>query len=324
MIVRIVKDWNRETPMFRQTPNNDGIWEDIQFTFEDIERCDYLIVCNRPPYDLKVNCPEGHKWLISMEPPIEEYSFCVNSFKYFDKIFTQRQNPVTKNLIFTHGSLPWHIDVDYKDLMNLDIGTSQQLERISFVTSNLRTTEGHRRRQKFFDFMRNQNMIEIDYYGRGINEVENKFDALYPYKYSIAIESCSYDNYWTEKLADCFLSWTMPIYYGAPNITDYFPKESIIMIDLSNPNDSINTIMKALHEDKWSRNLEYLKIARDLVLNKYQFFPRMVSEIKNNKKFTGKNNEVFIPSNLAPWEVDRTIIERLYNKIKRRIAWKKS
>ena len=30
----------------------------------------------------------------------------------------------------------------------------------------------------------------------------------------------------SEKIADCFLAWTMPIYYGCPRIAEYFPAES--------------------------------------------------------------------------------------------------
>ena len=49
--------------------------------------------------------------------------------------------------------------------------------------------------------------------------------------FSIAIENASYETYFTEKLLDCFATGTIPVYYGAPDIGDYFNKDGII--DLS-------------------------------------------------------------------------------------------
>ena len=55
-----------------------------------------------------------------------------------------------------------------------------------------------------------------------INPIEDKFDALIGYKYHLALENSVIPDYWTEKLADSLLAWCKPIYYGCPNINDYF------------------------------------------------------------------------------------------------------
>jgi len=81
---------------------------------------------------------------------------------------------------------------------------------------------------------------------------------------------------------DVFLSWSMPIYYGCTNITDYFPREPMILIAINKPEEAIEIINKAVADDLWSKNIEAIREARNLVLNKYQTFP-MIKALKENE-----------------------------------------
>ena len=49
--------------------------------------------------------------------------------------------------------------------------------------------------------------------------------------YSVAIESSSEKDYFTEKLIDCLITKTIPIYWGCPNINDYFDTSYWIPIE---------------------------------------------------------------------------------------------
>ena len=159
-----------------------------------------------------------------------------------------------------------------------------------------------------------RNSFDFDLYGRGFNPIDDKFDALYPYKYSIAMESFSCGDYWTEKIADCYLSWTIPIYWGAWNISKYFPRESMICIDPSQPEKSLKKIRAAIDNDFWGKNLSFLKEARELVLFKYQFFPWIVDEISNTT-LSSKKRRYFIPKN-DPYRQNKiAILKRAIKKI---------
>ena len=61
-------------------------------------------------------------------------------------------------------------------------------------------------------------------FGKGINGFEDKWDTLRDYKYHIVIENSSFDDYWTEKLADNYLAECFPFYHGCKNINKYFDK----------------------------------------------------------------------------------------------------
>lgn len=45
---------------------------------------------------------------------------------------------------------------------------------------------------------------------------------LFNSMYSVVVESSSEPNYFTEKLIDCLITKTIPIYWGCPNVSEYF------------------------------------------------------------------------------------------------------
>jgi hypothetical protein len=111
-----------------------------------------------------------------------------------------------------------------------------------------------------------------DLFGRGVRELQRKWDGLADYRHSVAIENCAHPDYWTEKIADSFLAGTVPFYYGCPNIMDFFPAEALVWIDLANPDKAIDTMNRTLRAQDYERRLSALEKAKQLVLNEYNMF----------------------------------------------------
>ena len=63
-------------------------------------------------------------------------------------------------------------------------------------------------------------------------------EPLFDSMFHIAIENTSIENYFTEKVIDCFQTRTVPIYYGCKNIGEFFNPDGILMAN--NLNDLIN------------------------------------------------------------------------------------
>ena len=55
-------------------------------------------------------------------------------------------------------------------------------------------------------------------------------DIVFDCMFHIAIENSYNRNFFTEKIVDCFLTKTVPIYIGAENIGDFFNKDGIISL----------------------------------------------------------------------------------------------
>lgn len=61
---------------------------------------------------------------------------------------------------------------------------------------------------------------------RGI--AESKSQTLGKYKFALCYENSILNGWITEKIFDCFFAGTIPIYWGAPGITDYVPENCFI------------------------------------------------------------------------------------------------
>ena len=97
----------------------------------------------------------------------------------------------------------------------------EKTKTCSLIASNKKNLEGHLLRHRIADWLKTAT-LDVDLLGRAYQPIENKEDGLAPYRYSIIIENNQEKEYFTEKLLDCMLCNTMPIYWGCPNISDYF------------------------------------------------------------------------------------------------------
>lgn len=139
---------------------------------------------------------------------------------------------------------------------------------VSMVSSNKSMSNGHKNRLAWVDKLRN----DVDLYGRGFNPFDKKIDALGDYMFSITIENDSYPTYWSEKILDCFASGTIPVYYGSPDIGDYFNMDGIILLDdnfdISQLNEEEYNNRKDAIEDNFNRVLQY-DVIEDIIYEKY-------------------------------------------------------
>jgi hypothetical protein len=99
---------------------------------------------------------------------------------------------------------------------------------LSIISSEKRSLPGHKIRHQVIQ----KHGASFDaILGRGYREIGDKIEGLKDYRYSMAIENCRQNFYFSEKLIDCFLSGTVPIYWGCPSIGLFFDKEGIITFE---------------------------------------------------------------------------------------------
>lgn len=97
---------------------------------------------------------------------------------------------------------------------------------VSMIASNKTFCSDHYYRQKIIKKFSNK----CDHFGRGYYQLKNKEDGLKDYCFSITMENATYPNMFTEKITDCFMTGTIPIYYGIENISDFFDPNGIIKL----------------------------------------------------------------------------------------------
>lgn len=274
MLVRIISNWSASVLM-RQTPDISGTWGDIHFTLDELESCDAVIVLNHVTEFSRVQCSPDNVWVLMQEPYVPgTFDWMMENHKQYARVFTHHPPSVCDRgkYVRCQPAVSWHVKRSYDELKTMDVMNKDK--ELSWITSNLAVFQGHKARMDFLEYLKSRN-LRMDLYGRGLNYIEDKWDGLAPYRYSLAIENSSGPDYWTEKIADCFLSWTVPIYYGCANLEDYFPADSFIRIDITRPEEAYDTIMSTLANDSWEARLPALEKARGLILDRYQFFPQM-------------------------------------------------
>jgi len=111
----------------------------------------------------------------------------------------------------------------------------------SIIASTKNSLPGHKLRHEIVD---NFGQFFYGIYGRGRNEIKDKISALKQFRYSVVVESCKFDYYFTEKLIDCFATGTIPIYWGCPSIGEFFDPNGIIEFDTL---DELGFILKNLN-----------------------------------------------------------------------------
>ena len=116
----------------------------------------------------------------------------------------------------------------------------------SIITSGKRILSGHKLRHETIS----KYSEKMDVMGNGYNPIPLKIDGLKDYMYSVVIENCKRDYYFTEKLIDCFLTGTIPIYWGCPSIGDYFNTKGIIIVDdIDDIGKSLSNVTTELYEE---------------------------------------------------------------------------
>ena len=133
------------------------------------------------------------------------------------------------DVIFTHNQELLKLDPKFKwcpaqGFWIKEPKIYEKTKMISMVSSNKSMCSGHRQRLEWVERLAGQ----VDLYGRGFNEIDNKEDGLCDYMFSVTIENGQYETYFTEKILDCFATGTIPVYLGAPDIGDHFNKDGII------------------------------------------------------------------------------------------------
>lgn len=173
------------------------------------------------------------------EPPYlfnqsDVYQKVFQNYKMFDHILTNNETLLTlPNAIFRNSGYEVVLNKNvhkqtYPILQdNSLINIYKKTRLLSFITSNKTISSGHVFRIECLKHMIDQK-CPMDIFGVGIREITGKIEALKDYRFSIAIENGECKNYFTEKILDCFLTGTIPIYHGCPNIKDFFNMDGII------------------------------------------------------------------------------------------------
>lgn len=201
----------------------------------------------------------------------ELYELMLNNYDKFDLVLTFDKDllnsiPNAKflpPLFVTHfNCLPNPINIPMSKSPSIDtyelpkdvFQIYKKNKLVSAISSNKSFLPGHKNRLHFIEAIKNK----VDLFGRGMGkELPSKLDGLRDYMFSVAIENIENDDYYfTEKITECFLTGTVPIYHGCLNIGEFFDPRGILYFSTA---EDLNHIMSIIDEKMYEDMMPYIK-----------------------------------------------------------------
>lgn len=202
----------------------------------------------------------------------------------FDRVYTPH-DVFLPNVVPSLPFLPWMINANHGSSINtphmrdrntlLTMKPPRKVHDLSVFCSSQSLTPEHRMRVRFVEKLKEYFGDRLHWFGNGVNPVAEKWDGLATYRATIVLENRSSPRVITEKLADAYLGFAYPFYWGAPDVAKYVPPESYTPIDILNISESIDTIEEQLAASVPEQAGASINVARSWVLNSWNPYSRM-------------------------------------------------
>lgn len=240
--------------------------------------------------------------LLLWEPEvIDKDNYTEELYDKFDTVLTWNDNLVD-NIKFFKYFHPYS-GVEYPN-PNVAFVNKKMLVNISMNKHSTHKDDLYRERRESIKFFEKKLVDQFDLFGYGWNQPVKRYERILPflthkyqsyrgtceykhqilskYKFSLCYENIKNVNGWiTEKIFDCFQARTIPIYWGAENVTDYIPKNTFIdRRDFKN-NDELLKFINLINEKDY---MSYINNIENFLSSKeYKvFLPENFSKILCN------------------------------------------
>ena len=272
----VVRQWHRQFP-------NNGAWKGVRLVTSDVDASPHFtVVINHPQTeDLPINADTAI--VVHMEP--HEGTL----------LYGDWANPDPGKFMHVHSRdfapnfLEWHLEISYDQLATT---SPTKTANLSAIVTGKRLSPGHHFRLDLIHLLESA-QFEIDIFGvdnnesfqghRGALPLFDKRDGLFPYRYTIAVENNSEDNYVTEKLVDAILSECLPFYWGCPNLEEIIDPDSFIRLPPDDLEASVGLIRQAIANDEYSRRLPAIRRSKEKILNSLQIAPTISRLVRGHQ-----------------------------------------
>lgn len=173
------------------------------------------------------------------------HDWAIGSASSFDCILTWSQKILDscQNAIL----LPWGTTFLHKNYRFKELAVMEKKFELSFICGHKNYTQGHKLRHTLFEKFKHIEIPVKKYY----TTEEPKEICFRNSMFHLAVENTRNQNYFTDKIVDAFLTNTIPIYWGCPNIGDFFDERGMIILD--SEEDFVSLVNNLTEEDYYSR-----------------------------------------------------------------------
>ena len=273
--VRLLPNWCSSGKLVnlwaRQFPTN-ASWKGMRFVSSG-EDADFDLVINHPGSNI---APDHSKTLLVHMEPMEGLP-----------LFGQWGDPANDGVLHFHSRefasnfLEWHLDSNFEELITNHPDKSKDF---STVVSGKRLSPGHHLRLDFIHHLEELG-VPIDIFGSDNDEKFNNYQGSLPqfakdaglflYRYTLAVENNSEQNYVTEKLVDGILAECLVFYWGCPNISEFIDPDAYIVLPLDNFARAAQIVTESIATNEYEKRLGSIRRAKRAILNDLQLVPEV-------------------------------------------------
>ncbi len=271
-----------------------------------------IVLYNEMPKPFPENIETKKSYLMLFETSIiRKDNWDINKHQFFKKIFTW-------NDTFVDGKkyIKFNFPNEVKTTPPGLEGRNKLLTSISGNKTSTHSLELYSKRLETIRWFEGHYPHELDYYGIGWDysfdvwwqklfkklrilkyfpkhqsvsskgRVDEKLSTLRKYKFALCYENGrDIDGYITEKIFDCLFAGTIPIYWGANNITDYIPENCFIDKRSLKFDAQVYSVIKNMSDDEilqYQKNIEsFLKSEKMKPFTNEYFVQTIVENIIN-------------------------------------------
>ena len=235
--------------------------------FQELGEFEYLIVFEVFPDQIQAvsKYPKEKLILFLWEPPsVLPQNYDPEYHKHFSKVYTWHDDLVDNKKYFKFYYPVFHEMIDQPE---------------SFASKKLATLIGCNKHSQHPNelYSHRINVIKLyeskcdpsfDLYGKWWPEdlkvykgpITRKVDILKKYRFNYAYENIKgVPGYVTEKIFDSFQAGTVPIYWGAPNVTHYIPADCFIARENFNNEEELFHFLQNMSETEYEKYLANIR-----------------------------------------------------------------
>ena len=210
-----------------------------------------------PSANCKIHNPEGLKKLSNLF-----------------KVLVTYNDEVVNNKTIVKGCIADYLtkEIEYKNnFRNKKFLLILANYRVNLMLFGLHKDELYTKRGEAVLYFQEKCPEEFDLYGnywpethmkcyKGNVEREEKIKVISQYKFIISYDSITNQKgYISEKIFDCFKAKTIPVYWGADNVTEYIPKECFVDKRDFNNYDELYNYLKNMTEEEYNQRIKAIE-----------------------------------------------------------------
>jgi hypothetical protein len=277
-----------DTDLSQYTGNNAGFLDGIEFRVNDgVESADaWFVFEDVVQGDALCEVPADRVFFLSAETGWEDDKFLRPNAEEFFRQFARVFSPypvLGAPVSFSAPFLPWMVNgagpyfvPHTRDLNFLGaLDTVKKSRPLSIICSDQRWTAGHRLRFAFAERLKKEFGDDIDWFGKGVSPIPEKWDGLAPYERTIVLENRSTPGIYSEKILDAFLTLSVPVYWGDTTISKVLPVPEDQIINILDFEGSVSQIRKIVDRPPGADDYDRLRLGRQKVLDELHFLRRI-------------------------------------------------